>query len=90
MINLMLGKVKLQNFRHLRNTIYSKHVNCLSCIEVLASFSIFHYLNILFVTNMQGGLVYSNKVVIVSSMYSKERIISSFSHGLEPTLAIHK
>ncbi|KAB5547501.1 hypothetical protein DKX38_010907 [Salix brachista] len=37
-----------------------------------------------------GGLVYSNKVVIVSSMYSKERIISSFSHGLEPTLAIHK
>ncbi|KAJ6288268.1 hypothetical protein OIU76_024285 [Salix suchowensis] len=38
----------------------------------------------------RGGLVYSNKVVIVSSMYSKERIISSFCHGLEPTLAIHK
>ncbi|KAJ6319544.1 hypothetical protein OIU78_015045 [Salix suchowensis] len=38
----------------------------------------------------RGGLVYSNKVVIVSSMYSKERIISSFSHRLEPTLDIHK
>ncbi|KAJ6420257.1 hypothetical protein OIU84_030215 [Salix udensis] len=44
-----------------------------------------HLVNVL-----KGGLVYSNKVVIVSSMYSKERIISSFSHGLEPTLAIHK
>ncbi|XP_011014284.1 PREDICTED: soluble starch synthase 1, chloroplastic/amyloplastic-like, partial [Populus euphratica] len=65
-------------------------MNYLSCIEVLASFSIFHYLNILYFTNMQGGLVYSNKVVMVQSIYSKERIINSFSHGLEPTLAIHK
>ncbi|XP_024461576.2 probable starch synthase 4, chloroplastic/amyloplastic isoform X3 [Populus trichocarpa] len=44
-----------------------------------------HLVNIL-----KGGLVYSNKVVMVQSIYSKERIINSFSHGLEPTLAIHK
>ncbi|KAH8503788.1 hypothetical protein H0E87_014873 [Populus deltoides] len=43
-----------------------------------------HLVNIL-----KGGLVYSNKVVMVS-IYSKERIINSFSHGLESTLAIHK
>lgn len=44
-----------------------------------------HLVNIL-----KGGLVYSNKVVMVQSIYSKERIINSFGHGLEPTLAIHK
>ncbi|XP_061950455.1 probable starch synthase 4, chloroplastic/amyloplastic isoform X3 [Populus nigra] len=44
-----------------------------------------HLVNIL-----KGGLVYANKVVMVQSIYSKESIINSFSHGLEPTLAIHK
>lgn len=39
---------------------------------------------------MQGGVVYSNKVMVVSSIHSKDRIIRSFSHGLESTLAIHK
>ncbi|XP_031385466.1 probable starch synthase 4, chloroplastic/amyloplastic isoform X2 [Punica granatum] len=39
---------------------------------------------------LKGGVVYSNKVVIVSSFHSKGRIIRDFSHGLEPTLAIHK
>ncbi|KAH9664158.1 glyco-transf 5 domain-containing protein [Citrus sinensis] len=43
-----------------------------------------HLVNIL-----KGGVVYSNKVVIVSSMHSKGRIIRSLSHGLESTLAIH-
>ncbi|KAH9712529.1 glyco-transf 5 domain-containing protein [Citrus sinensis] len=43
-----------------------------------------HLVNIL-----KGGVVYSNKVVIVSSMHSKSRIIRSLSHGLESTLAIH-
>ncbi|KAH9712519.1 glyco-transf 5 domain-containing protein [Citrus sinensis] len=44
-----------------------------------------HLVNIL-----KGGVVYSNKVVIVSSMHSKSRIIRSLSHGLESTLAIHQ
>lgn len=44
-----------------------------------------HLVNIL-----KGGIVYSNKVVIMSSMHSKSRIISSFSHGLDPTLSTHK
>ncbi|XP_038971224.1 glycogen synthase-like isoform X1 [Phoenix dactylifera] len=44
-----------------------------------------HLVNIL-----KGGIVYSNKVVMMSSVLSKERIIHSLSHGLEPTLAIHK
>lgn len=39
---------------------------------------------------MQGGVVYSNKVVIMSSIHSKGTIVHSLSHGLEPTLAIHK
>ncbi|EOX91830.1 UDP-Glycosyltransferase superfamily protein [Theobroma cacao] len=43
-----------------------------------------HLVNIL-----KGGVVYSNKVVVMSSMHSKGRIIRS-SHGLEPTLALHK
>ncbi|KAJ7953465.1 Starch synthase, chloroplastic/amyloplastic [Quillaja saponaria] len=43
-----------------------------------------HLVNIL-----KGGVVYSNKVVI-SSIHSKHRIIHSPSHGLEPSLNIHK
>ncbi|XP_021273834.1 probable starch synthase 4, chloroplastic/amyloplastic isoform X3 [Herrania umbratica] len=42
-----------------------------------------HLVNIL-----KGGVVYSNKVVVMSSMDSKGRIIRS-SHGLEHTLALH-
>ncbi|KAK9285332.1 hypothetical protein L1049_024523 [Liquidambar formosana] len=44
-----------------------------------------HLVNIL-----KGGIVYSNKVVIMSSMDSKSSIIRSLSNGLESTLAIHK
>ncbi|XVF17434.1 hypothetical protein REPUB_Repub10bG0121900 [Reevesia pubescens] len=44
-----------------------------------------HLVNIL-----KGGVVYSNKVVVMSSMHSKGRIIRSMSHGLEPTLALHR
>ncbi|KAL0377970.1 UNVERIFIED_CONTAM: putative starch synthase 4, chloroplastic/amyloplastic [Sesamum radiatum] len=38
----------------------------------------------------QGGVVYSNKVIIISSIHSKGRILSAFGHGLELTLDIHK
>lgn len=41
-------------------------------------------------THLQGGIVYSNKVILLSSIHSKGLIICSLSHGLEPTLAIHK
>ncbi|KAF8406149.1 hypothetical protein HHK36_008229 [Tetracentron sinense] len=44
-----------------------------------------HLVNIL-----KGGVVYSNKVVMMSSVHSKGRVIRSLSHGLESTLAIHK
>ncbi|XP_012469711.1 uncharacterized protein LOC105787727 [Gossypium raimondii] len=44
-----------------------------------------HLVNIL-----KGGVVYSNKVIVMSSMHSKGRIIHSMSHGLEPTLTMHK
>ncbi|OVA07332.1 Starch synthase [Macleaya cordata] len=44
-----------------------------------------HLVNVL-----KGGIVYSNKVVMMSSIHSKGRIICSLSHGLESTLAIHK
>lgn len=44
-----------------------------------------HLVNIL-----KGGIVYSNKVVIMSSTHSKGRISRSMGHGLEPTLATHK
>ncbi|XVE86920.1 hypothetical protein DITRI_Ditri18aG0074200 [Diplodiscus trichospermus] len=43
-----------------------------------------HLVNIL-----KGGIIYSNKVIVISSMHSKGRIIRSMSHGLEPTLALH-
>ncbi|KAA8531495.1 hypothetical protein F0562_006152 [Nyssa sinensis] len=39
---------------------------------------------------LKGGVVYSNKVIIMSSMHPKGHIVRSLSHGLEPTLAIHK
>ncbi|XP_022962918.1 probable starch synthase 4, chloroplastic/amyloplastic isoform X3 [Cucurbita moschata] len=39
---------------------------------------------------MKGGIVYSNKVVIMSSTHSKGHIIHSSSHGLETTLNMHK
>lgn len=44
-----------------------------------------HLVNIL-----KGGVVYSNKVVAMSSLHSKGHIIHNLSNGLEPTLAIHK
>ncbi|KAL0450100.1 UNVERIFIED_CONTAM: putative starch synthase 4, chloroplastic/amyloplastic [Sesamum latifolium] len=44
-----------------------------------------HLVNIL-----KGGVVYSNKVIIMSSIHSKGRILSAFGHGLELTLDIHK
>ncbi|KAK8716567.1 hypothetical protein V6N13_043873 [Hibiscus sabdariffa] len=43
-----------------------------------------HLVNIL-----KGGIVYSNKVIVMSSIHSKGRVIHSMSHGLEPTLALH-
>ncbi|KAK4393532.1 putative starch synthase 4, chloroplastic/amyloplastic [Sesamum angolense] len=44
-----------------------------------------HLVNIL-----KGGVVYSNKVIIMSSIHTKGRIVSAFGHGLELTLDIHK
>ncbi|XP_024027043.1 probable starch synthase 4, chloroplastic/amyloplastic [Morus notabilis] len=44
-----------------------------------------HLVNIL-----KGGVVYSNKVVIMSSIHSKSKVIHSLSNGLESTLNIHK
>ncbi|KAL0332394.1 UNVERIFIED_CONTAM: putative starch synthase 4, chloroplastic/amyloplastic [Sesamum calycinum] len=38
----------------------------------------------------KGGVVYSNKVIIMSSIHTKGRIVSAFGHGLELTLDIHK
>ncbi|XP_057520029.1 probable starch synthase 4, chloroplastic/amyloplastic isoform X3 [Amaranthus tricolor] len=39
---------------------------------------------------LKGGVIYSNKVVVMSSINSKGRIIRSLGHGLEPTLSTHK
>ncbi|KAK3159410.1 hypothetical protein QOZ80_2AG0149770 [Eleusine coracana subsp. coracana] len=39
---------------------------------------------------MKGGIVYSNKVVLVSSTYSKDFLIQDLRHGLEATLTAHK
>nr|GMC64022.1 probable starch synthase 4, chloroplastic/amyloplastic isoform X1 [Ipomoea batatas] len=44
-----------------------------------------HLVNVL-----KGGIVYSNKVIVMSSMCSKEQIIRAMDHGLEPTLTLHK
>ncbi|XP_070052038.1 probable starch synthase 4, chloroplastic/amyloplastic isoform X2 [Nicotiana tomentosiformis] len=44
-----------------------------------------HLVNVL-----KAGVVYSNKVIIMSSMQTKGQIIHAMSHGLEPTLTIHK
>lgn len=40
--------------------------------------------------NLQGGVVYSNNVIIMSALQTKGWIISALAHGLEPTLAIHR
>ncbi|CAN4083099.1 unnamed protein product [Withania somnifera] len=44
-----------------------------------------HLVNVL-----KAGIVYSNQVIIMSSMQTKRQIIHATSHGLEPTLTIHK
>ncbi|XP_009791048.1 probable starch synthase 4, chloroplastic/amyloplastic isoform X1 [Nicotiana sylvestris] len=44
-----------------------------------------HLVNVL-----KAGVVYSNKVIIMASMQTKGQIIHAMSHGLEPTLTIHK
>ncbi|KAL3813735.1 hypothetical protein ACJIZ3_015003 [Penstemon smallii] len=44
-----------------------------------------HLVNIL-----KGGVVYSNKVIIMSLLKPKGRIISAIGHGLESSLTIHK
>lgn len=55
----------------------------------LSSFSVLHVTFCLFVF-FQAGVVYSNKVIIMSSMQTKGQVIHATSHGLEPTLSIHK
>jgi len=40
-------------------------------------------------SNLQGGVVYSNRVVIMSSIHPKHAIVRNLSHELEPTLNVH-
>nr|TKW42165.1 hypothetical protein SEVIR_1G365600v2 [Setaria viridis] len=44
-----------------------------------------HLVNIL-----KGGIVYSNKVVLMSSIHSRDVLIQGSRHGLEATLTAHK
>ncbi|KVI02763.1 Starch synthase, catalytic domain-containing protein [Cynara cardunculus var. scolymus] len=44
-----------------------------------------HLVNIL-----KAGVVYANKVIVMSSIHSKDQIISTMSHGLEVVLGTHK
>ncbi|KAJ0726335.1 putative starch synthase, catalytic domain-containing protein [Helianthus annuus] len=44
-----------------------------------------HFVNIL-----KAGIVYSNKVIVMSSIHSKDQIVSILSHGLEFALDTHK
>ncbi|KAM0057773.1 putative starch synthase, catalytic domain-containing protein [Helianthus debilis subsp. tardiflorus] len=44
-----------------------------------------HLVNIL-----KAGIVYSNKVIVMSSIHSKDQIVSTLSHGLEFALDTHK
>ncbi|KAL2666579.1 hypothetical protein AAZV13_01G017900 [Glycine max] len=39
---------------------------------------------------LKGGVVYSNRVVIMSSIYPKHVIVHNLSHELEPTLNVHR
>ncbi|KAK7252473.1 hypothetical protein RIF29_36435 [Crotalaria pallida] len=39
---------------------------------------------------LKGGVVYSNRVVVMSSIHTKHRVVHNLSHGLEPTLNVHK
>ncbi|XP_015963310.1 probable starch synthase 4, chloroplastic/amyloplastic isoform X1 [Arachis duranensis] len=38
---------------------------------------------------LKGGVVYSNRVLIMSSVHPKHTMVHNLSHGLEPTLNIH-
>lgn len=44
-----------------------------------------HLVNVL-----KGGIVYSNKVVLMSSTHSRDVLIQGLGHGLEETLTTHK
>lgn len=55
----------------------------------LSSFAVHHVTFYSFVF-VQAGVVYSNNVIIMSSMQTKGQIIHARSHGLESTLTIHK
>ncbi|KAK9053187.1 hypothetical protein SSX86_029819 [Deinandra increscens subsp. villosa] len=39
---------------------------------------------------LKAGVVYSNKIIMMSSIHSKDQIVSSLSHGLEFALDTHK
>ncbi|KAH6759912.1 UDP-Glycosyltransferase superfamily protein [Perilla frutescens var. frutescens] len=43
-----------------------------------------HLVNVL-----KGGVIYSNKVIIMTSVHTKGQIISALGHGLEPSLDMH-
>ncbi|XP_006357749.1 starch synthase V precursor isoform X1 [Solanum tuberosum] len=57
----------------------------LHCSDRLQDNNKSHLVNVL-----KAGVVYSNNVIIMSSMQTKGQIIHATSHGLEPTLTIHK
>ncbi|KAI5438029.1 hypothetical protein KIW84_023952 [Lathyrus oleraceus] len=46
--------------------------------------------NTQFVNILKGGVVYSNRVVIMSSIHPKYTIVRNLSHELEPTLNVHR
>ncbi|KAK2373989.1 UDP-Glycosyltransferase superfamily protein [Trifolium repens] len=45
--------------------------------------------NTQFVNILKGGVVYSNRVVIMSSIHPKHAIVCNLSHELKPTLNLH-
>uniref|UniRef100_A0A3Q7FB03 starch synthase n=1 Tax=Solanum lycopersicum TaxID=4081 RepID=A0A3Q7FB03_SOLLC len=66
------------NNSHLVNVL--KFLHSMDYLQTnLSSFAVHH-----------AGVVYSNNVIIMSSMQTKGQIIHARSHGLESTLTIHK
>jgi glycogen synthase len=57
----------------------------LFCVPMKGSNSAFPRLYL-----MQGGIVYSNNVVMISTPYGNAKMTKENSHGLESTLTIHK
>ncbi|KAD3640847.1 hypothetical protein E3N88_30070 [Mikania micrantha] len=85
-----LDPAKLHRHDRLQDNNKPHLVNILKVINSIKYTKYIYMLDFDILKYCQAGIVYSNKVIMMSSIHSKLQIVSTLSHGLEFALDTHK